>query len=130
MALSSGVILACFFWDSRTPRIISGVKNGDPPGPLSSPSLSGGIVGDGDLIGDATWDALSSSVSCFEPFLVTLFVACNRAMVSVFVLSSGLVVLSIRSFGLSRVCVAGLVKVSGSDKLLKYVRVRLSSQYK
>ena len=83
-------------------------------GPLSSPSLSGGIVG------DATWDALSLSVSCFEPFLVTLFVACNRAMVSVFVLSSGLVVLSIRSLGLSRVCVARLVKVSGSDKLFRH----------
>ena len=50
----------------------------------------GGIVGDGDLIGDATWDALSSSVSCFEPFLVTLFVTCDRAMVSVFVFLSGL----------------------------------------
>ena len=50
----------------------------------------GGIVGDGDLVGDATWDALSSSISCFEPFLVTLFVACDRAMVSVFLLSSGL----------------------------------------
>ena len=54
---------------------------------INSPS---GIFGDGDLVGDATWDALSSSVSCFEPFLVTLFVFCDRAMVSVFVLSSGL----------------------------------------
>ena len=89
MALSSGVIFTHFFWDYHTPCIISGVKNGDPPGPLSSAS-PGGIVGDGDLIGDATWDALSLSVSCFEPFLVTLFVACDRAMVSVFVLSSGL----------------------------------------
>ena len=50
----------------------------------------GGIVGDGALVGDATWDALSSSVSCFDPFLVTLFVACDQAMVSVFVLLSGL----------------------------------------
>ena len=82
--------------------------------------------GDGDLIGDATWDVLSSSVSCFEPFLVTLFVFCDRAMVSVFVLSSGLSIMWERSgsfvnkvFGLSRVCVARLVKVFGSDKLLK-----------
>ena len=126
MALSSGVIFARFFWAYRTPCIISGLKNGDPPGLLSSASLSGEIVGDGDLIGDATWDALSLSVSCFKPFLVTLFVACDRAMVSVFVLSSGLsslwnvlLVLSIRSLGLSRVCVVRLVKVSGSDKLLK-----------
>ena len=58
--------------------------------------LPGGIVGDGalvedaTLVGDATWDALSSSVSCFDPFLVTLFVACDRAMVNVIVLSSGL----------------------------------------
>ena len=86
----------------------------------------GGIVGDGDLIGEATWDALSSSVSCFEPFLVTLFVFCDRATVSFFVLSSGLsilgnglVVLSIRSLVILRVCVARLVKVYGSDKLLK-----------
>ena len=55
------------------------------------PSISpGGSFGDAALVGDATWDALSSSVSCFDPFLVTLFVACDRAMVNVFVLSSGL----------------------------------------
>ena len=51
--------------------------------------LSGTVI----LSGDATWDALSSSVSCFEPFLVTLFVFCDRAMVSVFVFSSGLSIL-------------------------------------
>ena len=56
--------------------------------------LPGGIVGDTTLVrdatrvGDATWDALSSSFSCFEPFIVILFVACNQAMVNVFVLSS------------------------------------------
>ena len=33
-------------------------------------------------------------------------------------------------FGLLRVCVARPVKVFGSDKLLKYVRVRSISQYK
>ena len=33
-------------------------------------------------------------------------------------------------FGLLRVCVGRLVKVSGSDKLLKLVRVRSISQYK
>ena len=47
----------------------------------------GALVGDATLVEDATWDALSSSVSCFDTFLVTLFVACDRAMVNVFVLS-------------------------------------------
>ena len=47
------------------------------------------------------------------PFVVVVVIF------SVFVLSSGLVLLSIRSLGLSRVCVVRLVKVSGSDKLLK-----------
>ena len=42
----------------------------------------------GASVGDATWDALPSSVSCFELFLVILQVACNRAMVDVFVLLS------------------------------------------
>ena len=96
------------------------------------PSISpGGIVGDGalvedsTLVGDATWDALSSSVSCFEPFLFTLFVACNRSMVNVFVLSSGLSnfwelsgYFVNKVFGLSLVCVACSVKVFGSDKLI------------
>ena len=99
MDLSSVVIFARFFWASSMPCIISGVKNGDglPASVNIAGSLvivastsPGGIVGDGDLVGDATWDALSSSVRYFEPFLVTLFVACDRAMVSVFVLSSGL----------------------------------------
>ena len=47
-------------------------------------------VSPGASVGDATWDALALSFSCFEPFLVILRVACDRAMVSVFVLSSGL----------------------------------------
>ena len=61
--------------------------------PSISPGVivgDGALVGDATLIGDATWDALSSSFSCFEPFLVTLFVACDCAMVNVFVLLSGL----------------------------------------
>ena len=85
----------------------------------------GRIVGDGALVGDATWDALSSSVSCFEPFLVTLFVACDHAMVNVFVLSSELSHLWEQSgyfvnkvFGLSHVCAARPVKVFVSDKLI------------
>ena len=74
---------------------------------------------DVDLIGDATWDALSLSVSCFEPFLVTLFFFCDRAMVAVFVLweRSGCFVNKV--FGLSCICVARPVKVFGTDKLLK-----------
>ena len=94
MALSSEVIFARFFWDFRTPCIISGVKNGE--GFLfAAVNVAGSFntvpsVSPGASVGDATWDALSSSVSCFEPFLVTLFVACDRAMVSVFVLLSGL----------------------------------------
>ena len=98
------------------------------------PSISpGGIVVDATLVMDATlvrdaiWDAFSSYVSCFEPFLVTLFVACDCAMVNVFVLSSGLSNLWELSeyfvkkvFGLrqSRVRVARPVKVFGSDKLI------------
>ena len=52
--------------------------------------LSGTVPLSRTLPLDATWDALSSFVSSFDPFLVTLFVACDRAMVNVFVLSSGL----------------------------------------
>ena len=135
MALSSGVIFAHFFWASRTPCSISGVHNAcdllsasvNIAGSLIivASILPGRFVGDGDLVGDATWDALSSSVSCFKPFLVTLFVACDRSMVSVFVLSSGLsnfvgtVCFVNKVFGLLRVCVACPVKVRRSDKLLK-----------
>ena len=43
-------------------------------------------VSPGASVGDATWDAVSLSVICFKPFLVTPFVACDRVMVSVFVL--------------------------------------------
>ena len=94
-------------------------------------------VSPGASVGDATWDALSSSVSCFEPLLVILRVACNRAMVNVFVLLSVFTVgmskfspavdwwelsryFSTRSFVFlqSWVCVVRSVKVSWSDKLI------------
>ena len=92
MALSSSVIFARFSWTSRAPCSISGVQNVEDF--LSAAVNVAGYfntvpsVSPDASVGDATWDALSSSVSCFEPFLVILWVACNCAMVNVFVLSS------------------------------------------
>ena len=124
------------------PCIFSGVLENSRDYLLASFNVAGSLnivssVSPGASVGDATWDALSSSVSCFEPFLVILWVACNHAMVNVFVLSSVIMVglskfaravdwwelsrcFSKGSFVFhqSRVFVALSVKVSGSDKLI------------
>ena len=142
MALSSSVIFARLSWASRIPCSLSGVQNVEDY-LLAAVNVAKyfntvPFVLPGASVRDATWDALSSSVSCFEPFLFILWVACNRAMFKVFfflvflrsacqswlelsiggncpdVLSKGSFV-----FRQSRVCVARSVKVSGSDKLIK-----------
>ena len=139
MALSSSVMFARFSWAYRMPSSLSGVQNVED-------FLSAAVnvarslhtvssVFPGASVGDATWDALSSSVSCFEPFLVILQVACDRAMVNVFVLSSVFMIglskfaqyvdwMELSScffkkvFCQSRVCVTRSIKVFGSDKLI------------